>query len=157
MKIDAGVGYLYTSRRMYVSQTTARAENQASIASVLASKTSQSDSATSSVATTAKHADFTTMTRQEMRNWVNDKIRTGEMSIDESTPFVGMTLAVSVQDFQIVDSATDVTRIDFLGKARLGIEGALSRNDVKEAAQLQAAVNTMLHFQGQAMGVDTHA
>jgi len=69
------------------------------------------------------------MTRKEMFDWMNDQIRSGKMSLDESSPFLGMTMKISVATGQPVDMATDTTRINFVEKARLGIEGARSNND----------------------------
>jgi hypothetical protein len=100
--------------------------------------------------------DFTSMTRQEMRDWVNDQISSGKMSLDDSTPFMAMTLKISAQGTQLADSATDFTRINFMETARLGIEGALSRNDQEGAKQLQAALALMQEFRGQGH-IDTYA
>lgn len=47
------------------------------------------------------------MTRQEMTDWMNEQIRTGKMSLDESAPFMGMTMKISVETGQPVDMATD--------------------------------------------------
>jgi len=83
------------------------------------------------------------MTRQEMRDWVNDQIRSGNMTLDESTPFVSMTMKMSVGGFAEVDAATDSERIDFIQRARAGIEGARSRNDDVTAKLLDAALQIM--------------
>ena len=53
--------------------------------------------------------------------------------------------------------ATDTTRLNFMEKARLGIEGALSRNDPDLAKRLQAAIDIMTGQQGQAIAADTRA
>jgi len=97
------------------------------------------------------------MTRKEMFDWMNDQIRSGKMSLDESSPFLGMTMKISVATGQPVDMATDTTRINFVEKARLGIEGARSNNDPDLAKRLQAAIEVMHRQQGQALGVDTRA
>jgi len=81
------------------------------------------------------------MTRQEMTDWMNEQIRTGKMSLDESAPFMGMTMKISVETGQPVDMATDTTRINFIEKARLGIEGARSLDDQKLAERLQRAIS----------------
>src|SRR3546814_17878281 len=36
--------------------------------------------------------DFTSMTRQELFDWMNGKIKRGEMSLDDSSAFLGMTV-----------------------------------------------------------------
>jgi hypothetical protein len=117
----------------------------------------RTDNSTATVSSGINKADFTDMTRQEMRDWVNDQIRAGRMSLDESTPFVGMTLRVSMQDLKPIDSSTDSVRVNFIENARSGIEGAFSRNDQDEAKRLQAALDLMVKYQRQAIAVDTHA
>lgn len=102
-------------------------------------------------------ADFTRMTRQEMFNWMNAEIRSGRMSLDESSPFVGMTMKISVATGQPVDMATDATRINFIDKARAGIEGALSRKDQGLAERLQMAIDVMKQHQGQTIALNAQA
>jgi hypothetical protein len=106
---------------------------------------------------TVKQADFTSMTRQEMFDWMNDQIRSGKMSLDESAPFLGMTMKLSVVSGQPTDMATDTTRINFIEKARLGVEGALSRNDTDLAKTLQGAMEIMSRQQRLTIGADTRA
>lgn len=105
----------------------------------------------------AKQVDFTSMTRQDLFDWMNGQIRSGNMSLDESTAFLGMTVKVSVATGQPVDMATDSTRINFMEKARAGIEGALSRNDPDLAKRLQLAVVSMQKLLGQTEGAGTRA
>jgi hypothetical protein len=147
MKINTESNHLYTTQRTQTSA--APGTNPASFASALSAATAE----TSAV----KQADFTSMTRQEMFDWMNDQIRSGKMSFDESSPFLGMTMKISAATGQPVDMATDATRINFVEKARLGIEGARSNNDPDLAKRLQAAIEIMIRQQGQAFGVDTHA
>ncbi|SJN09907.1 hypothetical protein CZ787_02490 [Halomonas citrativorans] len=66
-------------------------------------------------------------------------------------------MKISLATGQPIDMVTDTTRINFMEKARLGIEGALSSNDSDLAKRLQAAIDIMNRQQGQAVGVDTRA
>lgn len=157
MQVNSGMSNIAMMMAQAGRSAAARTETPASFASSLVAKSSQSDSAISTAPASVEQADFTSMTRQGMRDWVNDKIRSGEMSLDDSTSFVGMTMKVRVSDNQIVSSSNDNERIDFIGKTRLGIEGAFSRNDQEEARQLQIALSTMLRFQGQTTSVDIRA
>lgn len=100
-------------------------------------------------ASAASAPDFTRMTRQEMADWMNGEIRGGRMSLDDSAPFLGMTMNIPVAAGQPAAMAADATRTDYLEKARLGIEGALSRGDRDLARRLQAALDTMHRIQGQ--------
>jgi hypothetical protein len=147
MKINTEANHLYTSQR--VQKLTAASTNSASFSSALTAATVET--------ATAKQADFTSMTRQEMFDWMNDQIRSRKMSLNESSAFLGMTMKISVATGQPVDMAADPTRINFIEKARLGMEGALSRNDPDLAKRLQVAIDVMRRKQGQAIGIDVHA
>ncbi|ODU51310.1 MAG: hypothetical protein ABS92_00105 [Thiobacillus sp. SCN 63-374] len=146
MKISTE-NHLYTSQR--ARTPTATSTNLTSFSSALAAATAETP--------TVKQAVFASMTRQEMFDWMNDQIHSGKMSLDESSPFLGMTMKISVATGQPVDMATDTTRINFIEKARLGIEGALSRNDQNLAERLQMAVEIMHRNQGQAISIDARA
>ncbi len=144
MKIDAGTSYLQASQR---AQSPATARNdQTSFADVLATATAgQSGSGTSGV----KPVDFTNMTRQQMRDWSNDQIRSGKMSLDESRPFMAMTMKIPVNGGSgEVPAASDGERFDFTRKVRAGIEGAVSRNDDVTRQMLQSAMAIMQRYQG---------
>ena len=99
------------------------------------------------------------MTRQEMRDWVNTQIRNGEMSLDDSRPFMAMTMKMPVNNGLGGELAMegDNMRYDFMQKARDGIQGALSRNDETTLKMLESAISIMQGNQGQAIGVDTRA
>lgn len=147
MKVNMESNSFYTTQRAQTSTTTST--NPASFSSALTAATAETS--------TVKQADFTSMTRKEMFDWMNDQIRSGKMSLDESSPFLEMTMKISVATGQPVDMATDTTRINFVEKARLGIEGARSNNDPDLAKRLQAAIEIMRRQQGQALGVDARA
>ncbi len=93
-------------------------------------------------------ADFTRMTRREMLDWVNEEIRGGRMSVEEGAPFMGMTMRISVASGKPVEIATDTVRYDFMEKARLGIDGALSNHDQSLAQRLQSVLAIMQRHQG---------
>lgn len=76
------------------------------------------------------------------------------MVLDESAPFMGMAMNILVETGQPVDMATDTTRINFIEKVRLGVEGARSIDDQKLAERLQRAMDKMHRSQGQAIGGD---
>ena len=147
MKVNTDSNHIYTTQRAQTS--TAAGTKLASFSSALSAVTAESS--------TAKQADFNSMTRKEMSDWMNNQIRSGKMSLDESSPFLGMSLKISVATGQPVDLATDTARINFVEKARLGIEGARSNNDPDLAKMLQAAIEVMRRYQGQPLGVNTRA
>ncbi len=148
MKISTNTNHLYASQRTQTSTTTRT------------KMTSSSSELTAATADTfaVKQADFTSMTRQEMFDWMNGEIRSGKMSLDESSPFLGMTIKIPVAaGQQPIDMATDTTRINFIEKARSGIEGALSRNDQDLADRLKMTIELMHKGQGNRIGVNETA
>ena len=147
MKVNTEPNHFYTTQRSQNSAATST--SPASFASALIAATAETS--------TIQQADFTGMTRKEVFDWMNDQIRGGKMSLDESSPFLGMTMKVSVTTGQPVEMATDKTRINFVEKARSGIEGARANNDPDLAKRLQAAIEVMLRQQGRALGVGTSA
>ncbi len=137
MKVNTESNHFYTKQS---AQTpTATSTNEELFSSALTKVTVENSS--------VKQADFTSMTRKEMFDWMNDQIRSGKMSLDESSPFLGMTMKISVTTGQPVDMAKDITRINFVEKARLGIEDARSNNDPDLAKMLQTALEIMLSQQ----------
>lgn len=138
MKITSDVSSLFPEHR---SRTTVSASSSPFSDILTAVEKNASDS---------RKPDFTRMTRQELRDWVNEQIRTGKMTFEESCPFVGMTLKFCSATGQPVDPATDAERVDFIAKTCLGIEGALARHDIRGARQLESALEIMLRNQGGA-------
>lgn len=155
MKINPGAGNPYANQRTEAGNPApVRNGHHESFSSVLgATRIDQSPTQSASV----ERINFNSMTRQEMRDWVNGQIRSGKMSLDESSPLMAMTMQISVATGQPTDSATDTTPIDFVEKARQGVEGALSRNDAEAAKRLQLAIEIMLKRQGEVIGVDARA
>lgn len=145
MRVDAG-SYLY-QQAIPVKDATAVFPAATSINVTVATDTSPGVSKT----------DFTSMTRQQMFDWMNSQIRSGAMSLDDSTPFLGMTLKIDAATGQPVDMASDTTPVNFVDRATQGIAGALSRGDRDEAARLQAAIAMMQRYQGQVAGADIRA
>lgn len=150
MKIDTGSSTVYGSQR--AQSPAAGRSNSASFAAVLSTTAaSPSKSDTGGV----KQADFTNMTRQEMRDWANDQIRSGQMSLDQGRPFMAMTMNIPVDGGAV--AGNDSERVDFTQTARAGIEGALLRNDQVTRKMLESAMTLMQQYQGQTIGVDTRA
>lgn len=149
MKIDNGASYLFAQRAQGMNSA-ARADGVSSFAATLAGKTQKTSNSTVGI----KQADFTNMNRQEMRDWTNEQIRSGQITLEEGFPFMAMTMKISVADGAEVAVAGDHERIDFTAKARQGIEGALLRNDPEAVKRLQTALDALLQHQGQTIGVD---
>lgn len=104
---------------------------------------------TSKDSPSAAPIDFTSATRQELFDWMNGEIRAGRMTVQESAPFLAMTLRFDPATNKQVDMATDTQRYDFTQRLRDGIEGARWRHDREAAERLEQALETMLRYQEQ--------
>lgn len=101
--------------------------------------------------------DFTHMTRQQLFDWMNTQIKSGKMTLDQSTPFLGMTMKVSVATGQPADMSTDTTVYNFIDRAQQGLEGARSRHDDSTAKALEQAIAIMQRERGAVTKVDLTA
>lgn len=147
MRIDAGSSF-------HQGATVATAPSSMSnSASKIASPAETAVASSGSVS----RLDFTSMTRQQLFDWMNSQLRSGAMSFEESVPFLGMTLRVDAATGRPVDMASDPAPVDFMRRARDGIAGALSFGDLAGAARLQAALATMQQLQGNLSSVDIRA
>ncbi|WP_332877967.1 hypothetical protein [Massilia sp. S19_KUP03_FR1] len=152
MKIETATRHLYASQSAPLS-TAARnvAASFSAALSTATAATSKSD------AQSAKPVDFTSMTRQQMQAWSNDQVRSGNMSLDDSRPFMAMAMKVPVRGGTELQAGNDVKRVDFTQTVRAGIEGAISRNDDVTRKMLESALKTMQQYQGDTIGIDTRA
>ncbi|WP_192984240.1 hypothetical protein [Pseudomonas sp. EggHat1] len=145
MRVDAGTSYPYVSQRQQTS-----ANHSVATPSLAAQSATQIDG--------TKQSDFTSMTRQEMRDWVNTQISNGEMSLDDSRPFMAMTMKIPVGSLSgEIPAERDGARHDFTQKIRDGIEGAQSRNDGATQRMLESALQIIQRSQGQVSRVDVRA
>ncbi len=146
MRIDPG-SYFYKNTQ------TGSAKAAPTTTSMLDNTSSPDEGSSSGVAQT----DFTNMTRQQLFDWMNGQIRSGAMSLKDSSSFLGMTISLDQGSGKVVDMASDPTRINFVQRASDGLSGALWRGDTDQAARLQSALDTMQRDQGQVTGVDIRA
>lgn len=146
MRVDAGISYPYVSQR------------QEALSADHSVATSFSSPLTAPQAGATNQNNFTSMTRQEMRDWVNTQISSGEMSLDDSRPFMAMTMKIPVDSLGgEMPAEGDATRYDFTQKIRDGIEGAQSRNDEATLRMLESAMQIIQRSQGSATRVDVRA
>ncbi|MCE4062315.1 hypothetical protein LXM60_19125 [Pandoraea sputorum] len=157
MKIDNGITQALTGRTSSGAASGHGRNDIGSFRAVLAEKTQQPVNANADAQQTTRQIDFGDMTRQQMRDWVNDQIRSGQMSLDDSSPFMAMTMKVPVDGSAGIPAELDPERIDFAQRAREGIAGALALNDPANAKRLQQALDIMSRYQGQTVGISTSA
>lgn len=147
----------HSSRNYQTSHSSTSATNRSDTKSFATALTTATASTAKEDQTGARQVDFASMTRQEMRDWVNNRIRSGEMSLDDSRPFMAMTMKVPVNGGVSGELPPDGDRehIDFMQRVRAGIEGALSRNDQTTLKMLESAMQIMNQVQSQTIGINT--
>lgn len=125
-----------------------------SFASLLEAATKSNTSVQqSAVGNSLEPADFTHMTRQGLLDWMNPKIRSGELSLDETSPLLAFTVKMPVSGPS--SGVDNQEHVDFMRLAHDGIIWAQQNNDPNTLKLLQSALSTMQRYQGQ--GIVTSA
>lgn len=86
--------------------------------------------------------DFSHMSCRELFGWINEQIRTGKMTLDESTNYVGLTLNGLPADGSW-EMHMDEPQ-NYLAALKSGIEGARWRNDPGEESRLDSMLKRLL-------------
>ncbi len=146
----SGVG-AYTSSIASLFSAAQRGASSSSATTAGASNEQQTPSGGAGVQTT----DFTSMTRKELFDWMNSKIKSGEMSFDQSTTFVSMTLSFPVDG--AYTGLDDTEHVNFMKAVEKGMLGAQQRNDAEMVERLQNTLRIMDRYQGEISGVDIRA
>lgn len=93
-------------------------------------------------------ADFTHMTRQGLIDWVNEKIKSGELSLDGTESFVSMTIRIPIDGSDA--GLDDQEHVNFVRMAQDGMAWARQNHATDMLKSLQAALNTMHKYQQNA-------
>lgn len=117
-----------------------------------ASASGDTSAAPQSDSSGVQKTDFTQMTRQQLFDWINSKISSGEMTFDESSTFVSMTLSFRADGTS--PGLDDTQKVDFMQSVRNGMARAQNTNDSDLFTRLQTALNTMQRYQGEVRGVN---
>lgn len=144
MRIDTSAATLTAARR------TAPAPRSASAAP--AEPGTSASGSTAGGATSAGEVDFTRMTRQGLLDWMNTRIRSGELSLDDSSGLLGMTLKMPVAGGGA--AIDDREPVDFVQKAQDGLRWARDQHQDAQARVLENALAVMRQHQGESLRVD---
>ncbi|MCH7341997.1 hypothetical protein LZ017_01165 [Pelomonas sp. CA6] len=156
MKIDTGASALYAAQRASPSAAAGAARKPASAAADDERNAAGTAAGARSDAGAAASVDFSRMTRQDLREWVNAQLSQGKLSLDDSFPFMAMTLKMPVSGGTgEVPAETDGERMDFRQHAQDGLAFARANNDTATMKMLQSALRIMGQQQGQ--GLDLRA
>lgn len=147
MKIEAGNGYVGASQR---TQTATSA-----LAGYSSAPAATQPEASASKSSGIDQADFTRMTRQDLFDWMNSRIKSGEMSLEDGSAFLGMTLKMPVGGN--ASALDDREQVDFMQLARDGASWARQHNDQAQLLSLQKAMAIMQQHQGEPIRVSVLA
>lgn len=103
-------------------------------------------STTESAPKSAGKIDFTNITPKELRETVNDLIKNGKMTLDES----GSLLLLMMRDISPVNQGTEESKnqpMNVMAILRDGISDALSRNDQRTAYYAQLSIDALQRSQ----------
>ena len=113
-------------------------------------------SQTNSTSSSGGTYDFTNMTKSQMRSAVNDLIKSGKMSLDESSALVPMMADSTFTTVSGSSSGPQAdTPINFVSILQNGIAGAVSRGDSANAAFLTTGLDALQKLQGSQVASTT--
>ena len=92
------------------------------------------------------------MTRKDLAEWVNTKIKNGEMSLDDSGAFMVMTMKMPVNG--VYAGLDDSAQVNFMQSVQDGVAWARQHSNGDMLKSLEAALGAMQKYQGQVSGVD---
>ena len=156
MRVEAASNYLYTSQLRATERTR-------EITAARAVETAQATQATQEVQAPrenrARQADVTSMTLEEMMDWVNEQFFKGEIKTpEEMSAFVVLFVPCWLDEISgRVDLARE--RYDFMQMARdhLSMARASGEKGERAAELLEKVLSIMQRCQGQNASVDTFA
>lgn len=93
---------------------------------------------------TQSKPDFEHMTRKDLADWMNGEIKSGRMSLDDSSAFMAMTIKIPVNTGPINSASLDnQEQLNFVQKAKDGLAWAEQNNDKTTQTMLLKALNIM--------------
>lgn len=99
--------------------------------------------------------DFTDMTRQEMWDWMNDRIASGEMSLDGTENLASMYVLTNIGEDQLgLNSRVQTERINFFDAIQNSIDFYSARGHQEGVQSWQHTLNILQQAQGQVTRVD---
>lgn len=123
------------SASAYRSGGAAPSGTGSSFAGILAGETASASSSDGA------RPDFTNMTRKDLASWMNGQITSGRMSLDDSSAFLGFTLAMPVDGSAAGMGGNQA--VDFTRLAQDGMSWARGNGDETGYARLAKALATM--------------
>lgn len=144
---ESGVGDVKATVASWTGLKEALENYSASNTSDTSTSAPTADSSTTNVLSSSS-VDFTNMSRNQLKTWVNEQIKSGNMSFDQGTNLALMTGQVPMSGTSLTDS-TDNDPVNLVKIAQDGIAGAIARNDTASLKMLENALTTMEKYQNK--------
>ena len=148
MRVEAASNYLYTSPVRATDRAREITANAAQEAAAAPQAVEDAPRAESS-----KQVDFTRMTQKEMRDWINEQLRDGKMTFEESVPLVVLSAFGTPLDAP----ESELPYCNYMQMASEGLRFAQLENDAVRQKFWGSALSIMQRYQGQSASVDTFA
>lgn len=151
MKVETGATNLFNHPNMQ-TQAGKNAGQATSFASILAEKlqatTGKDISAKANTSDTSKQYDFTHISRNELLETVNGLIKSGDLTLDDTTSLLGMMGSSPLLKVNYDGKALEGgdTPMNVFARIQDGIDGARSRNETGSVAGLQRAAEALTRF-----------
>lgn len=141
------------------SGATARSKDTASTFAAALSGSTVTGSAAGGTTKTSSTYDFSSMTRPQAREAINSLIKSGKMSLDESSSLVPIfgSLALNDAGTGAPSANYDTSPIDLFSMLRTAIAGAKSRHEDQNVAAYQQSLSALQRLQGTSSGVNMTA
>lgn len=119
---------------------------------------SSNDNTTAIGLTVSGSLDFTNMTPRQLQGTINNLIKSGKLSLDDSSALVGMVpTALSKVHYDGHAPTAYEQPSNIIARIQDGIEGARSRGDTANVDSLMKALGALQKLQGSVIGVDLRA
>ncbi|MFT9637511.1 hypothetical protein ACMZ49_09385 [Alcaligenes phenolicus] len=155
MKISNEISTTYSVKKRNSLTKPADKNSSATFRDAYATATETYSQSSGATTNDTKAADFTSMTRKEMFDWMNERLKSGDISFDDSTAFLAMTVHVSVSGGS--PSLDNHEQVNFLQKAQDGLAWAKQNNDAATVLLLDSAMKTMHQYQRDTQKIRTYA
>lgn len=108
-----------------------------------------SETLSSDAAGKGESPDFTRMSSNQLRDWINEQIKSGKMTVAESSPYIGLTLnGMPLHDMGKSNTTWQDQPRNYLEDVQLGISGAKWRGDHLEQQLLEGMLARLTREQG---------
>ncbi|AZP10889.1 hypothetical protein [Undibacterium parvum] len=157
MKIESQLSNILHAKNVSARGSVGNAEKTASFAAVLATKVPMVAGAdelqSEEVIKKVENIDFSNMTPRDALNIVNKLVRSGQMTLDESSPLLGIIPSpMSKVKYDGLMPESFDQPCNFFEKLYAARDGALQRTETASAAHMQMGIDALMRFQDKSTG-----